>query len=188
MDIESNQIIDEFHRLADWSVSNVVPLLLLLVGFTILFNLVQVGFLLAPDVIRPILSRINPFDGIKRILSVSSLFTVGFGVAKLLVCVLVAVWFFTQQLPLLVNLINTNTASIAAYIGQTASKFAFLLALTYLGLALLDFSFRRWKYEQDLRMTKREIREELKSMEGDPQIRQRRRETHQKLIQARQSH
>jgi flagellar biosynthetic protein FlhB len=53
-------------------------------------------------------------------------------------------------------------------------------------LALLDYGFQFWKYEQDLRMTKQEVREELKEMEGDPQIRMRRRDAHRKLAEARQ--
>src|SRR5262249_50432907 len=63
---------------------------------------------------------------------------------------------------------------------------AFQLSSALVFLALLDFLFQRWRFEQDLRMTKQEIRDEMKEMEGDPLIRQRRREAHRKGAQARE--
>jgi flagellar biosynthesis protein FlhB len=65
-------------------------------------------------------------------------------------------------------------------------QLAFWLALALFALGVADFGFQRWKHEQDLRMTKQEVREELKEMEGDPYLRQRRREAHRKLAQARE--
>jgi flagellar biosynthetic protein FlhB len=49
------------------------------------------------------------------------------------------------------------------------------LVIILLALGILDFLFQRWQYEQDLKMTREEVREELKRMEGDPTIRARRR-------------
>ena len=63
---------------------------------------------------------------------------------------------------------------------------SFRVALALMVLALLDYGYMWWKFQQDIMMTKEEVREEMKTMEGDPHIRQRRREAHRKLADARQ--
>ena len=66
------------------------------------------------------------------------------------------------------------------------SGIIFLPALGALILAFLDYGFQLWKFEQDLKMTKQEVRDEMKNMEGDPLIRQQRREAHRKLATSRE--
>jgi len=72
------------------------------------------------------------------------------------------------------------------YVEGAVVKLAFQLSSALVFLALLDFLYQRWKLEQDLRMSKQEVRDELKEMEGDPVMRQRRREAHRKVAQARE--
>jgi flagellar biosynthetic protein FlhB len=64
---------------------------------------------------------------------------------------------------------------------ELVKKTAFALAV----LAILDYGFQKWKYEQDLKMTDEEIREEVKSTQGDPMIKSRRRRVQRQLAQQR---
>ncbi|MDZ7619611.1 MAG: EscU/YscU/HrcU family type III secretion system export apparatus switch protein, partial [Patescibacteria group bacterium] len=52
-------------------------------------------------------------------------------------------------------------------------------------LALLDYAYQKWKHEQDLRMTTQEVREEMKNLEGDPQVMARRRQVQRELARQR---
>jgi flagellar biosynthetic protein FlhB len=102
--------------------------------------------------------------------------------------VAIAAWWIALELPVFVNLMGSEPGELAVQIKSSASGLAFLLALALVCLAVLDYLFQRWKFEQELKMTKQEIREEMKQMEGDPHIRQRRREAHRKLAEARELH
>jgi len=180
------ELLREFWRLGQWSVSAVLPLLIFLMAAALMINVVQVGFLVAPESIRPKLSRLNPVEGAKRIFSLPSLVKLAVSLGKLVVLVAIAGAFLLNSLPVLMALTDAAPETVAATIGRSLIQLAMFLAVALFALGLLDFGFQRWKYERDLRMTKQEVREELKNMEGDPLIRQRRRDAHRKLAQARE--
>ncbi len=108
--------------------------------------------------------------------------------AKLAIVVGIAVWSISSLLPQFAQLINLQPGSTLVYMEGALVKLAFQLSAALVSLALLDFLYQRWKFEQDLRMTKQEVRDELKEMEGNPMMRQRRREAHRKVAQARELH
>ena len=83
-------------------------------------------------------------------------------------------------------MLDVDTAAFCRQTGTWLVSLAFQMALGLVVLAGLDYGFQLWKFEQDIKMTKQEVRDELRHMEGDPQIRMRRREAHRKLVSARQ--
>ena len=164
----------------------VLPVLLLTALTALGVNLAQTGFLLAPTALQPKFSRISLLQGAKRILSIRSIAKLGVSLGKLAVLTAITVLFVWGSLPAFLGLTGVNPAGIAALIHALSSKLAFALATALLVLAVLDYGFQWWKHEQELRMTKQELRDEMKNMDGDPHIRQRRREAHRKLAQSRE--
>jgi flagellar biosynthetic protein FlhB len=75
----------------------------------------------------------------------------------------------------------------ALFLTQTLFWTTMKVAIALLVLAILDYGFQRWKFEQDLRMTPQEVREEMKNLEGDPQVAARRRQVQRQLAQSRVS-
>jgi flagellar biosynthetic protein FlhB len=179
-------VLVRFWVLAKFAAINVLPILLAMAAAALALNLVQVGFLLAPEVLQPQLSRINPLDGAKRLFSIRALVRLAVSLGKLAAVVAVAGISIHAMLPGFLGLMESSVAAIFQRIEESVVVLAFQLSGALVTLAILDFLFQRWKHEQDLRMTKHELREELKQMEGDPLIRQRRREAHRKLAQARE--
>ncbi len=176
----------EFWELAEWSAASVLPWLMLMAVAAVAINLAQVGFLLAPDTLQPKLSRLNPLEGAKRILSVRGLVRLAVSLGKLGLLVVIAALFITSELPKFRSLIDAEVPAIMSTVGQSNLELGFWLALALIVLAVADYAFQKWKHEQDLRMSKQEVRDEMKNMEGDPHIRQRRREAHRKLAEARE--
>lgn len=144
-------------------------------------NIVQVGFMLSPDVLQIKWERLNPIEGAKRILSVRGLVKLAVSLAKLSLLVLIAVWFSYLVFPNFLALMGAAPETIMRDIINSTVELGILLALALIVLGGIDFAFQKWKHEKDLMMSKQEIREEMKSMEGDPLLRQRRREAHRKL-------
>jgi flagellar biosynthetic protein FlhB len=175
-----------FYVLGKTAAGVLVPVMLSLAAAALVFNLMQVGFLTAPEVLQPKLSRLNPLEGAKRIYSIQALVKLGISLLKLIVVCLVAWWFVARTLPLMLSLTGAESGVILHSVQKLTTDLALQLAAVLFALGVVDFWYQRWKHEQDLRMTKQEIREEMKEMEGDPHIRQRRRETHRKLAQARE--
>ena len=184
--LDTGFIHNEFWRIAMWTASGVLPLLLFLAAAALAVNFLQVGFLVAPEGLRPKAARLNPIEGAKRIVSLPSLVRLGASLGKLVLLVTIAACFIWYAFPTFLPLTDSEPGIVATTIVRSFVNLALYLAIALIALGLADYGFQKWKFERDLRMTKQEVREELKSMEGDPLIRQRRREAHRKLVQARE--
>lgn len=191
-------------NVGEFLANTVLPIMMMMAGSALVLNLLQVGFLMNTDSLQPKLSRISPMEGAKRIISIRALVKLGVSLGKLIVLTSIVVLFITTALPELLQAAEVEwMTSDAPSVGETyretrfaaifvvslrnmLGSLAFQLAAALVVLAVLDFGFQKWKHEQDLRMTKQEVRDEMKNMEGDPQIKQRRRDAHRKLAQARE--
>jgi flagellar biosynthetic protein FlhB len=184
--IDETFVMNIFWSHAENIAAGVMPILLLMMVTALFFNIVQVGFLMSPDALVPKLNRLDPIQGIKRIFSIQSTVKLFVSLAKLAIVITIAALSISFSLPGFLHLSDQEPPLILYVIQQSIARLAFELALALIVLALLDFAFQKWKQERDLRMTKQEVHEEMKKMEGDPLIRQRRKDAHRKLAQARE--
>src|SRR5579862_9243554 len=184
--IGANDVVERMRGLLRIIGPNLLAILVAMMLTALVWNVLQVGFLVAPEVLQPQFGRLNPLSGIRRILSLAGIMRLAVSLAKLAIVVGLAVWSIQTMLPGFVQLIGLEPRVILFHVEQSLVRLAFQLSSALVFLALLDFLFQRWRFEQDLRMTKQEVREELKEMEGDPLMRQRRREAHRKVAQARE--
>jgi flagellar biosynthetic protein FlhB len=193
----------------------VLPVMLLMAASAVALNVLQVGFLISPEALQFRPSAINPLQGAQRILSVQAVAKLGMSLGKLAAVVTVAGLFIAGALPqvLLLAELPWETVETPPGAAQTGSppeddafrefrvgplvfggirhatvRLAFQMAGVLVVLGVLDWGVQRWKHNRELRMTKQEIRDEMKQLEGDPRTRQRRREIHQKLAAARDLH
>jgi flagellar biosynthetic protein FlhB len=148
-------------------------------------NLLQTGFLWAPEVLQPQWGRLNPIQGLKRLFSLSSLVRLAGSSLKILAVAAVSYLYLSAHRAEFLSLSQHDAALLLAIAGRCLVELAFYLALTLAGLAVLDYGYQFWHYEQELKMTRQELREELKEMDGNPLVRQRRREAHRKLVEGR---
>lgn len=145
----------------------------------------QFGWLYLPQQVAFDSNRINPFTGFSRVFSLAAFVRTGFGLVKFVLVSVVAVWALWDQRGLLLGLSSRDLPEIAAFLVEVALWTSLKIGMALLILALLDYGFQRWRYEQDLRMTDQELREELKSTQGDPHIAARRKAVQRQLAQNR---
>lgn len=169
----------------DTIAAGLVPLLLavLTAGLIILF--IQVGPLLSFQPITPSLSKINPLKGLERLFSARSLVASAMQLAKFTVVALVG--FISMQLEA-ARVLFSSTIAVgemaqlgAALVGELCLE----LSGAVLVIALLDFAWQRYKHERDLMMTREEVRDELRNMEGDPAVKRRRRQLQMQIAMQR---
>lgn len=163
----------------------VVPMSILFVG-ALAANIFQVGFLWSSEALTPNIGRLNPVKNLQQILSTRAVMKLFVSLGKLGLLGGISTWSAMTMLPDFLSLVDAAPSEIASAVGSATALLAAQLAAALAVLAMADVAFQRWKHSQDLKMTKQEIREEMKDMEGDPHIRQRRKDAHRKLAEAKE--
>ncbi len=168
---------------AIWGLARyVLPIFGLMLVAAIAVNVGQVGFLFLPDKVSFDLTRLDPLKGLQRIFSLSSLVKLTFGIFKVVVIAAVALVSLYKDRDTLLGMTGLDMPQVAAYLMQVLLWTSLKIAVALLILAILDYAFQWWKQERDLRMTSQEVREEMKNLEGDPQIAARRRLVQRQLM------
>jgi flagellar biosynthetic protein FlhB len=139
----------------------------------ILSNILQVGLLLSGESIKPKLSKLNPLKGFGRLFSVQSLMEFVKSMAKLLIVGLVSYFAVRSELDRIPSLMDMELQAIMAYILITTLKITIICALAMVVLVAADYAFQKWQFEKRIKMTKKEVKDELKTSEGDPLIKSR---------------
>lgn len=161
------------------------PFMLLVVAAGLAALYAQVGWLITWQPLTPNLARLNPVSGLQRLFSARSVALALINVAKLLVVGFVAYLTLWGAAAEIVHVFTLGFADVFALGATLASRLGFRLSGVLLLLALIDYVYQRHRHERDLRMTKEEVKDELRSMEGDPVIRRRRREVQLRLAMQR---
>jgi len=145
-------------------------------------NVAQVGFLFLPNKLALDPSHVNPVKGVRRLISLTNVVRLALGIFKVLVVAAVAFASLWGQREAILSLGTMEVGQIAAFIASITIWTCLKVGAALLGLALIDFAYQRWKHERDLRMTPQEVREEMKTLQGDPQVLARRRAVQRQLV------
>ena len=175
-------------HITDWTsdfVYIVAPIIGILGLTAIVINIAQVGILFTGQPLMPKGDRISPLSGIKRILSRRGLVELAKGLFKVALVALMTYATLIWESQQLLRMTDMGIGQIFDLSGGLILDLGFRIVAALLILALLDYAFQRWDYEKNLKMTRQEIKEELKQHEGDPQIRSRIRSIQRETAQRR---
>jgi flagellar biosynthetic protein FlhB len=161
------------------------PLLLGVLAVGIAANLVQSGFIWTAVPLTPDIGRLDPFRGLSSLLSKKGFVRLVVSLFKVVVIGAVAYVTIKADLPSAAATIGLSPSKIVVFGAALVMKLGYRVAIALLILALFDYGFQRWQYERDLMMSKQELKEELKRMEGDPLTRERRRRMQRHLAMQR---
>lgn len=175
-------VLNQMGKLLWVTLSFSLPIFIILLVAAIAANLLQTGFLFVPSKLKFDLTRLDPIKGFSRLLSLQSTARLGFGFFKIVVVFVVAAWCIWADRENILLLGGLDVRSIAAYIVSSTLWVCFKVAVALLILAILDYYFQKWKFAEDMRMTEQEMREEVKQLNGDPQVLRRRREVQRQLM------
>ena len=145
----------------------------------------QVGFHVSFAPLMPNLGKLNPLQGLGRMFAGQSRIQFGMNLVKMMLIGGIAWVQVRSQMPLIVSLSVMEFPANFEIAAGIIYALAWRIALGLLILALADWIYHKWKFERDIRMTKQEIKDEAKSMEGDQEIKGRRRQLARKMIMQR---
>ena len=162
-----------------------LPIVLVIVLAAIGVNLAQVGFLFVAEPLAPNLERLDPIAGLEKMFSIRSAARLLMGLLKVALVGVVVFMTIWAERARLVGLLGHGFEEILSYGTGTMLTLALRAVLVLLALAIFEYGYQKWQYERDLRMSKQEVREEMKRFEGDPKIRERRRAVQRRLAMQR---
>ena len=150
----------------------VMPVLLIIAVMAYITMRLQVGSLWTTQVFRPKFAQMfNLTKGIKKLLiSPQAFIRLGRSVGQAFAVGVAPVIILMQEYPKLPTLFDMTPGGIAAYILSIGYKMACYALVPMMIIAILDLVYTRWNYEEQLKMTKDETKDERKQAEGDPKI------------------
>ena len=165
-----------------------LPLLLLLAA-AFLGPFLQVGPLIAPEVIRPDIGKISPLKGFQRLFSMRSLFEFAKGIFKIslvgAVCAIIIYPYFDR----FEHFMDLDTSAAMGELQYLVTRMLIGILVLMLVVAVMDVVYQRHEYYSKMRMTKQELKDEYKQTEGDPMVKGRLRQlraekARQRMMQA----
>jgi flagellar biosynthetic protein FlhB len=149
------------------------PLLAAIVITAILSNIMQVGFMLSGELIKPKLSKLDPIKGLERLFSKQSFMELFKSLFKLTIVGGVAYLTVRAEMKHVHLLGDMEFNSIIIYIFRTIFTIFIRCTLAMIFLVAIDYAFQKWDFEKRLKMSKKEVKDEYKRTEGDPLIKSR---------------
>ncbi|MGI9383152.1 MAG: flagellar biosynthesis protein FlhB [Methyloligellaceae bacterium] len=134
-------------------------------------NLVQHGLLISAEPIKPKLSKVSPIAGFKRLFSTTSLMNFAKGLAKLVIVGVVMTAIVWPNKDNLDTLVALDPLALLSFTHSMAAKMLIGVVAILSIVAAVDYAFQRHTWWKKQRMTVKELRDEYKQLEGDPQVR-----------------
>ena len=137
-------------------------------GVATLVSLAQGGIVFAPKLLAPDIAKINPVKKLGQVFSITTLVQVLKSLIPSTAIVFIAVGIFRREFPSLGIGLWASPRQISFHLFNIIFEVFWKSSLVLLGWAVVDYIATRQKFEGDLRMSKQEIREEMKQMDGNP--------------------
>ncbi len=156
-------------------------------GFLIAFlsNLVQVKWKVSTKPLKPRLDKFNPANGFKRMFSKDSLFELLKSVVKIIMIAVIAYTSIRSHAEEIFLMYHITLNQAIAQIGSIVIDVGLKIAYVYCVVGAVDYVYQRHKFNEDMKMTKQEVKDEMKNSEGDPQIKGKQRQRMQEASRRR---
>lgn len=144
----------------------------LLVSFIVAFvcDLVQVKWRPTTDPLKPKFSKLNPISGFKKFFSLNSLVELIKSLVKLLLVGYMVYSYLKGEASQIFFLMDMPVNQVLLIIGNVVTNLGIRISAVYIAIAFVDYLYQKWKFNEDMKMTKQEVKDEFKEQEGDPQV------------------
>lgn len=152
------------------------PFMLAIVLTSIASNVFQTGFLFRFEPLIPDLDRLNPVSGLQNVFSWKMIAELVKSILKIVVVSYIPYTTMRSEIPMLIRFVKLDPTAAMVILLKIIFTMAIKIILILLVLALADYAFQKWRHEENIKMSKEEIKEEYKQREGDPKVKQKIRE------------
>lgn len=176
MDVSPQAVSGFFVEIFVQMVSIVWPFFLFGFAITLVINVIQVGWKVTGKPLKPKLDRFNPISGFKRILSKDSVFEFFKSVLKISLIIYVAYTAIKDHTNDIFILYDIPLGQAIALCGDVIINAGLKISIVYLVIGIADFIYQKYRFNEEMKMTKQEVKDEYKSTEGNPEIKGRQRQ------------
>ena len=160
------------------------PILFIAFLMGILGDFVQVGPLFATAPLEPKFDKLNPSKYFKNIFSIKTLFELFKNIVKVSILGFIGYMVYKEHLPAIMRLAAVdNSFAIMNEFGSLMMDFIMKMTIAFLIIAAADYGVTKWKFLQDQKMSFKEVKDEYKNSEGDPQVKAQLRARRQQMMQ-----
>ena len=159
----------------------VLPFALVMALVGVAANFFQVGFLVSGESVKPELKKLNPAQGIKKIFSIKNLMEFVKSIIKIFFLGILLVLVIEQGIRPMLLAPLCGVICEADVLGQLLKNVAIYSSVAFIIIAFADFVFQRRQHTKSLMMTKDEVKREFKEMEGNQEIKGRRKQLHRQM-------
>ncbi len=181
LEVNAGNVLDFFTAIALKVAVVLLPIFAIAVIFGAVGNIVQFGFLLTGEPLKPQLKKLNPIEGFKRIFSMRSLVEFLKSILKTTIIGFIVYLNITKEWDQISNLAYQPIEQIFNYIASVTIMLGIQISAVLAVLAVADFMYQKYEHEKSIRMSKQDIKDEYKKAEGDPLIKSRIRERQRKI-------
>ena len=161
------------------------PMLIIGIMINVLGTGAQTRFLFSGENLKMKFSRLNPLEGIKKMFSLKALVELAKNLLKIAAIAAVIYNQLIDRLAEFALLLDMDVRAGLVYIAGAIYSTVMSVGAVFLGIGAADLFYQWFQFERDMRMTKQEIKEEYKQMEGDPQIKGRIKQKQREMAQRR---
>ncbi len=162
-----------------------LPFLFISMIVGLICSYMQVGFLFTTKPLAIKLDKLNPINGLKRMLSMKSVVELLKALLKIVILIYVAASYLTKEYNNILNVFDMDIGQIMSYMWKVVWNITIRSSIILLILAVLDYFYKKWEFEKELKMSKHDVKQEYKQTEGDPQIKSKIREKQRQIAMRR---
>lgn len=162
-----------------------LPFLAVSFIITVVTILIQVRWKVTAEPLKPKADKFNPVSGMKRLFSKDKLVELLKSIAKIAVLAYIVYDYLKDEWALVLNMYSYTLPQAIELIGTTVIDIGIRISFCFAVIAAADFFYQKWKFHQDMMMTKQEVKDEFKQSEGDPKVKSQQRARMQQASQRR---
>ena len=183
--VDAENILRIFIGIAIVLAKTAFPIMFAIMLIGLAINFFQVGLTFNTESIEFKLDKLNPINGFGRIFSKRSLVELAKSFFKILVIGFFLYRFIHEQILAMPQFMFFDLTTSLSLVAEIIFHMAFIVIGVIMVMALMDYGYQKWQTTQDLKMTKQEVKDEMKQSEGDPQIKGKIRQKQRQMAMAR---
>jgi len=174
--LDSTMVMEIYREILSIIATTLLPAAIIIALVTVISVMVQTKFLWATELLKFKFEKLNPIQGFKRMVSLRSLVELAKSIIKISVLTYILYFNIMGVLEDLPGMIDWDVQMAASYTGDKILVLVVAVGIAFAAVASLDYLYQRYEYEKKLRMSKQEVKDEYKQMEGNPEIKGARRQ------------
>ncbi len=183
--LTSHDVMNLFVEFTRIFVVSAMPAMLIIGFLSILATGIQTKFLFTRESLKFKLSRINPLTGIKKLFSLKAIVELLKSLIKIAVIISILYGRVVDIIVTLPQVMDMDVMQAAVYTGDKIMSLLLSVGIAFVAVAGADFLYQRYDYEKGIKMTKQEVKDEYKQMEGNPQVKSARRQKQREMAEQR---